>query len=118
MAKKLYVGNLSYNVTEDSLKDVFAAIGEVQSVRIITDAATGRSKGFGFVEMAVDEDAEKAIATLNGTAVLDRTINVSEARPQTDRPRPSGGGGRGGQRGGFDRGGAGGGGGRKSNTWR
>ena len=117
MAKKLYVGNLSYNVTEDSLKDVFAAIGEVQSVRIITDAATGRSKGFGFVEMAADEDAEKAIATLNGTAVLDRTINVSEARPQTDRPRPSGGG-RGGQRGGFDRGGGSGGGGRKSNNWR
>jgi cold-inducible RNA-binding protein len=115
MAKKLYVGNLSYNVTEDSLKDVFAAIGEVQSVRIITDAATGRSKGFGFVEMAVDEDADKAITTLNGTAVLDRTINVSEARPQTDRPR-TGGGGRGGQRSGFDRGG--GGGGKNSNNWR
>jgi len=120
MAKKLYVGNLSYNVTEDSLKEVFAAIGEVQSVRIITDAATGRSKGFGFVEMAADEDADKAVATLNGTAVLDRTINVSEARPQTDRPRTGGGGGggRGGQRSGFDRGGGGGGGGKKSNTWR
>lgn len=116
MAKKLYVGNLSYNVTEDSLKEVFAAMGEVQSVRIITDAATGRSKGFGFVEMAADEDADKAIAALNGTAVLDRTINVSEARPQTDRPRTGGGGGRGGQRSGFDRGG--GGGGRKSNNWR
>ena len=105
MAKKLYVGNLSYNVTEDSLKEVFAAIGEVQSVRIITDAATGRSKGFGFIEMAQDEDADKSITTLNGTAVLDRTINVSEARPQTERPRPSGDGG-------------GSGGGRKSNTWR
>ena len=120
MAKKLYVGNLSYNVTEDSLKDVFAAIGEVQSVRIITDAATGRSKGFGFVEMAVDEDADKVVATLNGTAVLDRTINVSEARPQTDRPRTGGSGGdrggQGGQRSGFDRGG--GGGGRKPNNWR
>jgi uncharacterized membrane protein YgcG len=68
--------------------------------------------------MAADEDADKAIATLNGTAVLDRTINVSEARPQTDRPRTGGGGGRGGQRSGFDRGGGGGGGGRKSNNWR
>jgi RNA recognition motif-containing protein len=121
MGKKLYVGNLSYNVTEDSLRDVFAPLGEVQSVKIITDAATGRSKGFGFVEMVNNEDADKAITTLNGTNVLDRAINVSEARPQTDRGgrgggRPGGGGGRGGQRG-FDRGGSDRGG-RNKNSWR
>jgi cold-inducible RNA-binding protein len=114
MAKKLYVGNLSYQMTEDSLKDIFSPIGEVLSAKIITDAATGRSKGFGFVEMASDEDANKAIADLNGTNVMDRAINVSEARPQTERGRGARtGGGRGGQRG-FDRSG----GGRKQNNWR
>jgi len=116
MAKKLYVGNLSYNMSEDDLKDVFTPIGEVLSAKIITDAATGRSKGFGFVEMAADEDADKAITSLNGTTVMDRAINVSEARPQTDRGKSGGGGGgRGGQRG-FDRGGTGGG--RNKNSWR
>jgi RNA recognition motif-containing protein len=119
MAKKLYVGNLSYQMTEDALKDVFSPIGEVLSAKIITDAATGRSKGFGFVEMASDEDADKAIAELNGTTVQDRALNVSEARPQTDRGgrgggRPGGGGGRGGQRG-FDRGG---GSGKGRDNWR
>jgi len=126
MAKKLYVGNLSYNITEDEIKDAFSPFGEVTSAKIITDAATGRSKGFGFVEMANDEDADKAIAGLNGTTVMDRAINVSEARPQTDRGgarggRPGGGGGGrpgGGGRGGFDRGGAGSGGGRNKNSWR
>ena len=108
MTKKLYVGNLSYNMLEEDLKNVFTPIGEVQSVKIITDAATGRSKGFGFVEMANDEDANKAITSLNGTNVMDRAINVSEARPQTDRGGRSGRpGGRGGHRG-FDRGGSGG----------
>jgi len=115
MSKKLYVGNLSYTVTEDALRDVFTPLGEVQSVKIITDAATGRSKGFGFVEMVNNEDADKAIATLNGTTVMERAINVSEARPQTDRGgrggRSGGGGGRGGQRG-FDRGG------RNKNSWK
>ncbi len=107
MAKKLYVGNLSYNISEEELKNVFTPIGEVQSCKIITDAATGRSKGFGFVEMTNDADADKAIATLNGTMVMDRALNVSEARPQTER---GGRGGRpGGGRGGFDRGGSGGG---------
>jgi len=108
MAKKLYVGNLSYQMTEDALRDLFAAKGEVLSAKIITDAGTGRSKGFGFVEMASDEDADKAIAELNGTTVQDRALNVSEARPQTERGgRPGGGGGgKGGQRG-FDRGGGG-----------
>jgi RNA recognition motif-containing protein len=114
MAKKLYVGNLSYNITEDGLRDVFTPLGEVVSVKIITDAATGRSKGFGFVEMANDDEADKAITSLNGTTVMERAINVSEARPQTDRGgrgnRP--GGGRGNARGGFDRGG------RNKNSWR
>ena len=117
MAKKLYVGNLSYNISEEELKNVFTPIGEVQSCKIITDAATGRSKGFGFVEMANDEDADKAITTLNGTTVMDRALNVSEARPQTERAggrgrKPGGGG-----RGGFDRGGSSGGG-RNKNSWR
>ncbi len=94
MAKKLYVGNLSYNMSEEELRDVFTPIGEVLSVKIITDAATGRAKGFGFVEMNNDEDADKAITTLNGTKVMDRAINVSEARPMTTR------GGRGGRPGG------------------
>lgn len=113
MAKKLYVGNLSYSVTEDNLKGLFAPIGEVLSAKIITDGATGRSKGFGFVEMASDEDADKAISTLNGTTQMERTINVSEARPQREKGRSGfgGGGGRGG-------GGFGGGGGRKQDNWR
>jgi len=116
MAKKLYVGNLSYQMTEDGLRDVFAAIGEVTSAKIVTDAATGRSRGFGFVEMANDEDAGKAIATLNGTNVGDREINVSEAKPQKDRGFSGGGrGGGGGQRSGYDRSG---GRGKNQNDWR
>jgi RNA recognition motif-containing protein len=111
MAKKLYVGNLSYSVTEDDLKEVFSKVGEVLSTKIITDAASGRSKGFGFVEMASDEDAAKAISTLNGTTLMDRALTVNEARPQQPRER-SGFGGRGGGRGGF------GGGGRNRNSWR
>jgi RNA recognition motif-containing protein len=105
MAKKLYVGNLSYNTMEEDLREAFSKIGEVMSATLIIDKASGRSKGFGFVEMASDEDAGKAIASLNGTAVMDRTITVSEARPKTER---SGSGGRG------DRGGYGGGG----KSWR
>ncbi len=85
MSKKIYVGNLPYKANEEALREVFVRIGEVQSVRIITDAATGRSKGFGFVEMASDEDAKKAIAVLNGTSLDDRTLTVSEARPQRER---------------------------------
>lgn len=87
MAKKIYVGNLPYSVDEESLRELFVKIGEVQSVRLIKDNATGRSKGFGFVEMTTDEDADKAIATLNNTPLMDRTIAVSEARPQTDRDK-------------------------------
>ncbi|MCL5023760.1 MAG: RNA-binding protein [Nitrospirae bacterium] len=107
MAKRIYVGNLPYTVDEEALREVFAAIGEVQSVKIITDPAMGRSKGFGFVEMSSDEEADKAIASLNGSTLQERTLTVSEARPQTER------GGRGGQRGGFNRGG-----GRKQGNWR
>ena len=106
MAKKIYVGNLPYTVDEEALREVFAKIGEVQSVKIITDAAMGRSKGFGFVEMTSDEDGEKAIASLNGSTLLDRTLTVSEARPQKERD------GRGGQRSFDNRGG------RKSGNWR
>jgi cold-inducible RNA-binding protein len=111
MAKKLYVGNLSYKMTEEGLKEIFAPIGEVLSAKIITDPSTGRSKGFGFVEMANDEDGDKAITSLNGTTVQERAITVSEARPQKERGRSGGGGGRGGQRG-FDRGG------RNQDNWR
>lgn len=105
MAKKLYVGNLSYTTLEDDLRDEFTKHGEVLSATLIIDQATGRSKGFGFVEMASDEDAAKAITALNGTLFMDRTITVNEAKPKTERS----GGGRG------DRGGYGGGGGR---SWR
>jgi cold-inducible RNA-binding protein len=111
MAKKLYVGNLSYKINEDELRDAFAAIGEVTSAKIVLDTATGRSRGFGFVEMTNDEEAIKAIAALNDTALLDRTVNVSEAKPQRNR---SGSGSRGGQRE-FDRKGSGG---RKPDNWR
>ena len=105
MAKKLYVGNLPYTVSEEELRELFEKFGEVQSAKIIKDNATGRSKGFGFVEMAADEAAEKAIADLNGSSLKERAIVVNEARPQTDR------GGRGGDRGSFR--------GRKeSNRWR
>jgi RNA recognition motif-containing protein len=110
MAKKLYVGNLSYNTVEEDLREEFSKIGEVLSATLIIDQASGRSKGFGFVEMASDEAAAKAIATLNDTTFMDRTITVNEAKPKTDRPRTGGGGGRG------DRGGYGGGGGGRS--WR
>ncbi|MCR4287660.1 MAG: RNA-binding protein [Deltaproteobacteria bacterium] len=89
MAKKLYVGNLSYKTSEDDLREAFAAAGEIQSVKIITDE-TGRSKGFGFIEMANDEEAAKAISTLNGSTLMERSLIVNEARPQTEKGRPSG----------------------------
>ncbi len=85
MAKKLYVGNLSYQMTEEELRELFTPKGEVLSAKIITDAATGRSKGFGFVEMSSNDDADKAITELNGQTVQDRPLNVSEARPLRDR---------------------------------
>ncbi|MDA8087527.1 MAG: RNA-binding protein [Nitrospiraceae bacterium] len=98
MSKKLYVGNLSYAVTEDELREAFAKFGEVQSVRIIRDEATGRPRGFGFVEMTADEDAQKAITGLDGADLLGRPIKVSEARPQAGRGRTGGGRGRGTER--------------------
>lgn len=94
MAKKLYVGGLAYAVTDDQLQDYFAAFGEVTSAQVIIDRATNRSKGFGFVEMANDAEAEKAIEELNGKDFLGRTITVNEARPMEKRePRAFGGGG-------------------------
>ncbi len=93
MAKKLYIGNLPYSVDDDSLHSRFAEFGEVQSAKVITDRETGRSKGFGFVEMADDSAADTAIDKLNGADLGGRAINVSEARPQAPR---EGGGGRGG----------------------
>ena len=99
MAKKLYVGNLSYSTTEDDLRDAFAKIGEVLSATLIIDQTNGRSKGFGFVEMATDDDAAKAISALNGTQLFDRTIAVNEARPKTERGGGNRGGGYGGGRG-------------------
>ena len=93
MGTKLYVGNLSYSVTEERLQQHFAQHGSVVSARIITDKFSGRSKGFGFVEMDSDEEAERAISALNGTDFEGRNIVVSEARPQAPRaPREGGGG--------------------------
>ena len=86
MAKKLYVGNLSWNTTSDSLKDAFSKAGSVVSANIITDKMTGRSRGFGFVEME-DADAEGAVSMFNGKELDGRTLTVNEARPMTDRPR-------------------------------
>jgi RNA recognition motif-containing protein len=100
MGKKIYVGSISFNATEEDLSKLFSEIGEVESVKIITDAYTGKSKGFGFIEMVSEEDASKAISDLNGTTFMERTIVVNEARPQQPRERRSFGAGRGG----FDRG--------------
>ena len=94
--KKLYVGNLSYEATEDSLRALFGTHGEVLSVAIITDRETGRSKGFAFVEMADDAAAQAAQTALDGTEVDGRNIKVNEARPREDRRGGSGGGGGGG----------------------
>jgi len=92
MAKKLYVGGLAYQTSEDSLKDFFSQAGAVESAFVITDKMSGRSRGFGFVEMSSDEEANKAIEMLNGKELDGRTITVSEARGK-DRPRQGFGGG-------------------------
>jgi cold-inducible RNA-binding protein len=98
MAKKLYVGGLSYDTTEDGLKEAFAKAGAVESAIIITDKMSGRSKGFGFVEMSSEEEAQKAIEMWNGKELDGRTLTVNEARPMEERaPRRDfnrGGGGR------------------------
>ena len=108
--KNIFVGNLDFNTSEDELRQLFEAHGQVDRVSIMTDRETGRSRGFGFVEMVNAEDGDKAIAALNGTQVGGRKLKVNEARPKTER----GGGGGGG--GGRDRGGRGGGGGGR-NRW-
>ena len=107
---KLYIGNLPYTTTEDDLKTLFAEYGAVLSATLITDRDSGRSKGFGFVELEDDAKAAEAITALDKSAMGERTIFVSVARPREERPQ--GGGFGGGSRGGFDRGGSRGGGGR------
>jgi RNA recognition motif-containing protein len=102
VGNKLYVGNLSYNIGDSDLQQLFAACGTVSSAKVITDRETGQSKGFGFVEMSSDQEATAAIAAVNGKEIDGRALTVSEARPKTE-----GGGGRGG-RGGFGDGGGGG----------
>lgn len=95
--KNLFVGNLPFSATEDSLRELFSAHGEVQQVKIMTDRDTGRSRGFGFVEMTQDEEAQKAVAALNGKEFGGRPLTVNEARPKPERSgggfRPGGGGG-------------------------
>ena len=108
-SRKIYVGNLPYSAKEEDIREVFEKIGEVQSVRILTDSATGRSRGFGFVEMASDGDTDRALQELTGAVLMERTLTISEARPQeargkTDMRRKQGGS--------FDRGGKG------SGSWR
>ena len=87
MGKKLYVGGLPYATTEDDLKNLFSQAGTVESANIITDKMTGRSRGFGFVEMSSDEDAQKAIETFDGKDYEGRTLTVNEARPLEERPK-------------------------------
>src|SRR6195952_2076890 len=110
MGNKLYVGNLSYQVDSSALEQMFTAHGTVQSAQIITDRETGQSKGFGFVEMGSDAEAQAAIAAMNGQENDGRALTVNEAKPKEDRPR---GGGGGGGYGGGGYGGGGGGGGRR-----
>jgi cold-inducible RNA-binding protein len=97
MAKKLYVGGLSYSTNDAGLKEAFAQAGNVESAVVITDKMSGRSKGFGFVEMATEEEAQKAMAMWNGKELEGRVLKVDEARPQSEfPPRRNGGGGGGG----------------------
>ena len=107
MSAKIYVGNLSFNSTEQDLEDMFSEFGTVESVKVIEDRETGRSRGFAFVEMSSDEEAQSAIAGLNGREIDGRALTINEAKPQEER----GGGGRGGRGGygGRGRGGSGGG---------
>jgi RNA recognition motif-containing protein len=107
MGSKLYVGNLSYGVTSSDLEQLFSQHGTVQSAEVIADRDTGRSKGFGFVQMGSDDEAQAAIGALNGQEHDGRALTVNEAKPREDRPR--GGGGGGGGRGGYGGGGGGGG---------
>ena len=117
MGKRLYVGNLSYDVDSSSLEQLFSAHGTVQSAEVVSDRMTGRSKGFGFVEMGSDDEAQAAITALNGQEHMGRALTVNEAKPREERSGGGGGGGRGGYgggggggRGGYGGGGGGGGG--------
>ena len=104
MGNKLYVGNLPFNTTENELQELFAQAGTVQEVMLMQDKFTGKSRGFAFVTMATEADAQKAIADLNGKTVEGRPLTVNEARPREARP-PGGGGGGGGRGGGYGGGG-------------
>ena len=115
--KNIFVGNLSFNTNEDELRQMFEPYGQVDRVSILTDRDTGRSRGFGFVEMSSNEDGEKAIAALNGQQIGGRTINVNEARPKAERGGGGGGGYGGGGRDRGDRGNRGGGGGGRRDRW-
>ena len=115
MATRIYVGGLPYSATEREIENLFAAHGTVTSVTVITDKYTGQAKGFGFVEMATDTEAQSAINALNGTLMGGRTLAVNEAKPREERPRTGGYGGGGG--GGGDRGGSRGGGGGGGSRW-
>lgn len=96
MAVKLYVGNLPYSTTDDDLRQLFAEYGTIESASVISDRDTGRSKGFGFVELSTPEEAQAAIEALNGKDNGGRNLVVNEARPREERPRDGGGGGNGG----------------------
>lgn len=87
MATKLFIGNLSYSVTDDKLREIFEAVGKVESAVVITDRESNRSKGFGFVEMGSEDEAKKAIQELDGKEVEGRPLVVNEARPREERPR-------------------------------
>ena len=115
MARKLFVGNLPFSTGEQDLQDLFAQAGQVESVTVMRDQMTGRARGFAFVEMGSDDDAQKAIQQFNDYSLGGRNLTVNEARPKTDRPGGGFGGGGGGRGGGF---GGGGGGGRGGNSRR
>ena len=108
MSTKIYVGNISFNATEDDIRGLFSPYGEIESVKLITDPQTGRARGFGFVEMPSADEANKAIEALNGKSFMERTLSVSEARPQQPRDKSFGNRGGGGGFGGARRPGGGG----------
>ena len=112
---KLYVGNLSFDTTNTDLTELFGTVGTVQSANVIEDRETGRSRGFGFVEMSSQEEGQNAISQLDGKEVGGRSLKVNEAKPQSNRNGGGGGGGRGGNRAGG--GGYGGGGGYRGQKW-
>ena len=117
---KLYVGNLSFNTSAQDLTELFTTVGTVQSANVIEDRETGRSRGFGFVEMSSQAEGQEAIAQLNGKEIDGRALNVNEAKPQQNRDGGGGGGGRGGRSGGGGGGGGyggGGGGGYRGKSW-